>query len=119
MNIYCIRYVLKKYNNIKIKRKIDGKMNLYPRCIDCGFKNCATTDERKIIDLLKEVWPNYKTMFTLLLKVLKITKSKNPKVVKKKNKRIILLLNYVVCNSKITRFIKEKKKSNSQKSQPY
>ena len=55
MNIYCIRYVLKKYNNIKIKRKIDGKMNLYHRCIDCGFKNCATTDERKIIDLLKEV----------------------------------------------------------------
>ena len=107
MNIYCIKYeMFKKYNNIKIKRKIDGKMNLYSRFIDCGFKNCETTNEGKIIDLLKEVWPNYKTMFTLLLKVLKITNSKNPKVVKKKNRRTILLSNYVVCNSKITRFIK-------------
>ena len=46
MNKYSIKYVMfKKYNNIKIKRKIDGKMNLYSRCIDFGFKNCATTDE--------------------------------------------------------------------------
>ena len=25
--------------NIKIKCKLDGKINLLPHCIDCGFKN--------------------------------------------------------------------------------
>ena len=75
-----------KINNIKIKRKIDGKNNLYSCCIGCGFKKFATIDEKVISDLLKEVQSNNKTMFTLLLKVLKITKSKNPKVTKKKTK---------------------------------
>ena len=27
-----------KNKNIKIKCKIDGKVNLYSRCFDCGFK---------------------------------------------------------------------------------
>ena len=107
--------MLKKYNNIKIKGKINGKINLYSRCIGYSFKNCATTDEEEIIDLLKDFWPNYETMFTLFLKVLKITKSKNPKVVKKRNGRIMLLSNYGVCNSKKTRFIKEQKKTTLKK----
>ena len=46
--------MLKKYNNIKIKGKINGKINLYSRCIGYSFKNCATTDEEEIIDLLKD-----------------------------------------------------------------
>ena len=44
-----------KINNIKIKRKIDGKNNLYSCCIGCGFKKFATIDEKVISDLLKEV----------------------------------------------------------------
>ena len=46
--------MLKKYNNIKIKGKINGKINLYSCCIGCSVKNCATTDEEEIIDLLKD-----------------------------------------------------------------
>ena len=34
-----------KKRNVKLKRKIDGKINLYSRCIDCGFKTFDTTDE--------------------------------------------------------------------------
>ena len=40
MNLCCNKSsVLAKIRNIKIKREMDGKINLYPRCIDCGFKN--------------------------------------------------------------------------------
>ena len=39
MNLYCIKYFLfTKIKNCKIKREIDGKINLYSRCINCGFK---------------------------------------------------------------------------------
>ena len=34
MNLYCIKYlVFTKNNDIKIKHKIDGKINLHSRCI--------------------------------------------------------------------------------------
>ena len=41
------------------------------------------------------------------LKCRKNTESKNPKVVRTKNRRIILLLNCVVWNSKESKFLKE------------
>ena len=41
----------------------------------------------------------------------KKTESKNPKVVRTKNGRIILLSNYMVCDSKILTFIKEEETS--------
>ena len=46
----------------------------------------------------------YKTMLLYFLKYRKNTESKNPKVVKTKNGRTMLLSKYVVCDNK---FIKE------------
>ena len=42
-----------KNKNITIKTKIDGKINVYFRCIDCGFKKFETIDEENLIYLLK------------------------------------------------------------------
>ena len=40
MSLCCIKFVMLTNNkNIKTKRKADEKINLYSRCIDCGFKN--------------------------------------------------------------------------------
>ena len=41
--------------NTKVKRKIDGKMNLYFHCNDCGFKNFVTIDKKELSDLLKDL----------------------------------------------------------------
>ena len=39
MNLYYIKCLKFTNNcNIKIKREIDGKINLYSPCIDCGFE---------------------------------------------------------------------------------
>ena len=46
-------------------------------------------------------------MLLYYLKYRKNTESKNPKNIKAKNGRIMLLSNSVVCNSKKSRFIKE------------
>ena len=35
-------------NDIKIKRKIDGKISVYYHCIDCGFKKFETIDKEGI-----------------------------------------------------------------------
>ena len=54
MNLYCIKcLIFKKNNNITTKRDIDEKINLYSRCIDCGFKKFETIDEEKLSCLLK------------------------------------------------------------------
>ena len=45
--------MLTKSRNIKIKRKIDGKINLYFCCIDSGFKKFETIDEEKLSYSLK------------------------------------------------------------------
>ena len=45
------------------------------------------------------------------LKCRKNTESKNPKVVRTKNGRIMLLSKYVVCDSKKSKFIKEQEAS--------
>ena len=37
-----------KNNNIKLKRKIDGKMNLYSCSNDCIFKNFGTIKNEKL-----------------------------------------------------------------------
>ena len=42
-----------KNNNIKMKREIDGKINLYYWCYDCGFKKFETIDKEEVNDLLK------------------------------------------------------------------
>ena len=46
-------------------------------------------------------------MSSYYLKCRKNTESKNPKVVKTKNGRIILLSKLAVCNSKKSKFVKE------------
>ena len=54
MILYCIKcLMLTKSRNIKIKRKIDGKINLYFCCIDSGFKKFETIDEEKLSYSLK------------------------------------------------------------------
>ena len=50
-------------------------------------------------------------MLSYCLKSRKNTESKNSKFVKTKNGRMIILSNYVVCNSKKSRFIKEQEAS--------
>ena len=46
-------------------------------------------------------------MLSYRLKCRKNTQSKNPKVVRNKNGRIMLLSKYTVCNSKKSKFLKE------------
>ena len=41
--IKCITF--NKSNNIKVKRKIDGKTDFYSRCNDCSFRKFATIDK--------------------------------------------------------------------------
>ena len=54
MILYCIKcLMLTKSRNIKIKRKIDGKINLYFCCIDSGFKKFETIDEEELSYSLK------------------------------------------------------------------
>ena len=50
-------------------------------------------------------------MLSFCLKCRKNTKSKNPKVAKPKNGRIMLLSKCEVCNSKKSKFIKEQEAS--------
>ena len=50
-------------------------------------------------------------MLSYCLKYRKNTESKNPKVIKTKNRRIMLLSNCVVCNGKKSKFIKEQEAS--------
>ena len=44
-----------KNRNIKVKRKIDGKTDLYSHSIDCSFKKFKTVDKEELCDLLKVV----------------------------------------------------------------
>ena len=54
MNFYCVKCsVFTKNRNIKVKSKIDCVINLYSRCIDCGFKMFGTIDEEDLSYLLK------------------------------------------------------------------
>ena len=39
MNFQCIKCLKFTQNkNVKMKHEIDGKVNLYSHCIECGFK---------------------------------------------------------------------------------
>ena len=49
----------------------------------------------------------YKTMLSFCFKYRKTTESKNPRVVKTKNGRIMLLPKCSMCNSKKLKFLKE------------
>ena len=54
LNLYCIKGLMFTKNyNIKVKNEIDGKKNIYFRCIACGFKKFTTIDEEELADLLK------------------------------------------------------------------
>ena len=44
-----------KNRNVKIKRDIDRKINLYSGCIDCSFKKFETSDGEEMSYLLKEL----------------------------------------------------------------
>ena len=50
-------------------------------------------------------------MLSYFLKCSKATESKNPKIVNTKNRRIILLSKCKICDSKKSKFIKEKEPS--------
>ena len=80
-------------NNIKI--------NLYYRCIDCGFK-------KELTGLLK-IWTIYKAMLSCCLKFREKTDSKNPRVVKIKTGRIMVLSHCAVYCSKNWDLLKRKK----------
>ena len=60
-------FKIHKNSSIEVKREIDGKINLYSRCIDCIFKKIETVNENKLNDLLK-VYTIYKTMLLYFLK---------------------------------------------------
>ena len=50
MNLCCIKYLMfTKNNNIKVKCKMDGKINLYSTCIDCDFKNLTVIKKNLVI----------------------------------------------------------------------
>ena len=86
-----------KNSNIKLKRKIDGNINFYSQCNVFSFKKFATIDEEEICNILKKVF----------WKAEKNTESKNSKVVKTNNEKMMLLLNCVVFNGKKEKFIKK------------
>ena len=65
----------------------------------------------KLVIHLRKIKSNNKTMLPYCLKSRKNTESKNPTFVKTKNGRMIILSNYMVCNSKKSRFIKEQEAS--------
>ena len=50
-------------------------------------------------------------MLSYCLKCRKNTESKNPKVARTKNRRIMLLLKYAVCDTKKSKFIKQQETS--------
>ena len=56
MNVYCIKCLMFTENkNIKVKRKIDGKINIYSCCNDCSFKKFPAIDKEKLSDLWKDL----------------------------------------------------------------
>ena len=52
LNIYKKKKNIYIYRNI-IKRQIEGKISLYSRCIDCGFKKFETIEKEELSYLLK------------------------------------------------------------------
>ena len=56
MNLYCFKCSkFTNKNEIKIKREIDGKINLYSNCINCGFNKFQNIGEEEISDILKSL----------------------------------------------------------------
>ena len=45
-------FTKKKKRSFKIKRKIDGKINLYSRFFDCNFEMLETIGELRKFDLI-------------------------------------------------------------------
>ena len=90
MNLYCIECT--ENWNIKIKREKDGKINMYFRCVACGFKIFETIHQEELNNLLKGL--NYiKKGYLIAWKVEKIQKVKTQKLEKnslKKNAFIML-----------------------------
>ena len=57
--------------------------------------------------MIEDFSPFKKQCYHIIWSVEKNTESKNPKVSRTKNGRIMLLSNYAVCNSKKSKFIKQ------------
>ena len=54
MNLWCIKLLtFTKNKNIKIKHKVDGKINLCSRWVDWGFKKFETINKGDLSYLLK------------------------------------------------------------------
>ena len=51
INLYCINCSI--FTKITVKRNIDGKINLYSRCIDHSFKDFETAGEEEFSGVLK------------------------------------------------------------------
>ena len=50
MNLYCIKCLMfTKVNNIKLKRKVNGKINLYSSYINCSFKSLELSIKKKLV----------------------------------------------------------------------
>ena len=79
------------------------------------YHSCNLARVAKSFDRLQKFLEDFsqfiKTMLPYCLKCRKNTETKNPKVVKTKNGKIILLSKCEVCNSKKSKFIKEQEAS--------
>ena len=91
MNFYSIKYLMltKKKKEHSNKTRNSGKINLYFHCIDFGFKTFTSIDKVELIYLLKGL--SYLIYdFILLFNAQKNTESKNLKVAKTNNGRIMV-----------------------------
>ena len=87
--IKCLKFISR--NDINIKRKIEVKTNLYPNCINCGFKKIETTDKEEIKNLLKNLNYIYRIMVLYCLSRRTKTESESPRVTNANKERIKLL----------------------------
>ena len=71
----------------------------------------------KIIPIKSKIQTIYKTILSYCLKYRKNTESKNPKAVRTKKGRIMILSKCPMCDSKKSKFIKELEASRSWSSQ--
>ena len=56
MNLYCIKCLMfTEIYNIKVKHKIDRKMDIYSCCNDSSFKNFETINKEEQSDLLTDL----------------------------------------------------------------
>ena len=67
------------------------KTNIYPNCINCGFKKIETTDKEEINDLFKNLTYLYRIILLYCLDFRTKTESETLRVANSNKKRIKLL----------------------------